>query len=127
MTKPLIVAMQRNGSKPFDNEVLRTKTTWTDEELEQELELLNLAHMHLLNLGDRYHVICDDLQRLWQARTSMQRSRGNEGSRMSERAQKRQCEECNGTGIKETKSISLSGRTILDSQTCVSCEGTGKK
>lgn len=108
-------------TKPFDNDVLLRKSTWTDEELEQELEMLNLAHMHLLNLGDRYHLVCDDLERLWIERTSMQRSR------MNDRSVKRPCEACHGSGVIQLKSVSLSNRPILESQTCVACEGSGVK
>jgi hypothetical protein len=66
---------KRNPMKPFDNETLRTKTTWTDQELTEELALLNAAIAVLDTMGDRYNVIVADLHSHKATRDNMARFR----------------------------------------------------
>lgn len=58
-------------SKPFDNEVVRTKTIWTDEELMIERLILNNAITALEKLGDRYSLVVFDLIHQLNVRNSM--------------------------------------------------------
>ena len=63
-------------NKPFDNETLRTKTTWTDEELKEEISQLRAALSAIENIGDRYNIVVFDLIHLLHTRESMATARG---------------------------------------------------
>lgn len=63
-------------NKPFDNETVRTKTTWTDEELLSSIALLDAAEKALDALGDRYWVVRDDIIQHHYTLLGMARSRG---------------------------------------------------
>ncbi len=62
--------------KPFDNENVRTKTTWTDEELAHSIALLSEAEKALDALGDRYQIARDDIVRNYNMLLSMATARG---------------------------------------------------
>lgn len=63
-------------NKPFDNDILRTKTVWTDEELRKEIDLLQNAEAVLQQLGDRYDVVRSDIIQKLNIRESMAFARG---------------------------------------------------
>jgi hypothetical protein len=65
--------------RPFDNEVIRSKTVWSDIELLEELRLLKTAIDVLDKMGDRYTFVVDDLVRLMGVRDNMAIARKRSG------------------------------------------------
>lgn len=62
--------------RPFDHETMKTKTTWSDEELREDIKKLKKAIEAVDKLGDRYDLVIFDLRWLLNTRLSMAQSRG---------------------------------------------------
>ena len=65
--------------KPFDSQTLQHKTTWTDDELREEMRLLSTAELALRELGDRYDIVVADIVMQHYSRQSMARARRLDG------------------------------------------------